>query len=286
MKLRVPLLFALCSSLAAAPAFAQQPAPASPDPKEVLVTVNDFEITPEVIQAYRGLRQGAEPRNPQQAQQVIMNELVTILMISQDAEAKGLEKKPENAVALDLGRRLALSEAAVQDVVANYEITDEAIQKAYDEQFADLPKEYKARHILVNEEDKAKELIGELEKGADFSELAKANSTDGSAAQGGDLGWFTPDRMVKPFADAVVAQEKGQFSKAPVQSQFGYHIVIVDEVREQQPPSLDDVREALATKLRQQAVSDYVVALRDKTEIKVAGQPEAGEAPQAEEATK
>lgn len=282
MKLRFPLFLALSSALSAAPVLAQEPAQAPPEDNQVLITVNDFEVTPEVIQAYRGLRQGGEPRNPQQAQAMIINELVTILIISQDAEAKGLENKPENAVALDLGRRLALSEAAVQDVVANYEVTDEAIKKAYDEQFANLPKEYKARHILVKEEDKAKELIGELDKGADFGELAKANSIDGSAAQGGDLGWFSPDRMVKPFADAVVAQEKGQFSKEPVQSQFGYHIILVEDVRDQQPPKLEDVREALGTKLRQQAVSDYVLALRDKSDIQVMGQPQAGEAPQAE----
>jgi peptidyl-prolyl cis-trans isomerase C len=283
MKLRYPLVIAFCSALSAATAFAEEPGAATPPADEqVLITVNGFDVTPDVVQAYRGLRQGSEPRDPQQAQMMILNELVTILMISQDAEARGLEKKPEHATVLDLGRRLALSEAAVQDIVENYEVTDEAIQKAYDEQFSEVTKEYKARHILVKDEDKAKELVAELEQGADFGELAKANSTDGSAAQGGDLGWFTPERMVKPFADAVVAQEKGQFSKEPVKSQFGYHIILVDDVRDQQAPALDAVRAALEAKLRQQAVSDYVMAVRDKTDINIAGQEQAEAAPQAE----
>ena len=283
MKLSKPLILALCSTLAATPAIAEEPAETTaPAENQVLVTVNGFDVTPEVFQAYRQLRKGSEPRDPQQAQMMILNELATILMVSQDAEAKGLAKKPEYATLLDLGQRMALSEAAVQDMVANYEVTDEAVQEAYDKQFADLPKEYKARHILVKEEDKAKELIAELGDGADFGELAKANSTDGSAAQGGDLGWFTPERMVKPFADAVVAQEKGEFSKEPVESQFGYHIIIVDDVRDQQPPAMETVRPALEARVRQQAVSDYVKALSEKSDIRVAGQEQAAEAPQAE----
>lgn len=283
MKLSKTLILALCSTLAATPAMAEEPAETTaPEERQVLVTVNGYEVTPEVFQAYRQLRKGTEPRDPQQAQMMILNELATILMVSQDAESKGLGKKPEYATLLDLGQRMALSEAAVQDMVANYEVTDEAVQAAYDKQFADLPKEYKARHILVKEEDKAKELIAELEEGADFGELAKANSTDGSAAQGGDLGWFTPERMVKPFADAVVAQEKGQFSREPVQSQFGYHVILVDDVREQQPPAMETVRPALEARVRQQAVTDYVTALSEKSDIQVAGQEQAAEAPQAE----
>ena len=289
MKLRYPLIIALCSTLSSAAVLAEEQA-ATEDNDNVLMSVNDFKVTPEVYQAYRGLRQRPEPRDPQQAQLQILNELVTILMISQDAEANGIDKKPEHAAILDLGRRMALSEAAVQDVIAGSAITDEAIQKVYDEKYKEMPKEYKARHILVKEEDKAKELIAELGTGADFGELAKANSTDGSAATGGDLGWFTPDRMVKPFSEAVVAQEVGKFSAEPVKSQFGYHIVLVDEVRDQEPPAMDTVRAQLAQEIRQQTVNGYVEDVRKRTNIEVKGQqlpanPPAAEASQ-EAATK
>ena len=271
MKLRYPLIIALCSTLSSAAVLAEEQA-ATEDNDNVLMSVNDFKVTPEVYQAYRGLRQRPEPRDPQQAQLQILNELVTILMISQDAEAKGVDKKPEHAAILDLGRRMALSEAAVQDIIADSEITDEGIQKVYDEKYKEMPKEYKARHILVKEEAKAKELIAELGTGADFGELAKANSTDGSAATGGDLGWFTPDRMVKPFSEAVVAQEVGKFSEEPVKSQFGYHIVLVDEVRDQEPPAMDTERAQLAQEIRQQTVSEYVEGVRQRTNIEVKGQ--------------
>lgn len=272
MKSRYLWAIALASALTSAPLVAQDEAPASeatPE-KRVLLTVNGYEVTPQVYLAYRGLRQRPEPRDPQQAQLTILNELATILMISQDAEKRGVDKKPEHAIILDIGRRLALSEAAVQDVLTNFEVTDEAIQQAYDEAYKEMPKEYKARHILVKEEAKALVLIAELDSGSDFAELAKEHSTDpGSGSNGGDLGWFTPDRMVPSFGEAVVAQEIGVHSKEPIQSQFGYHIILVEESRAQDPPKLEEVRNELEVQLRQNAVADYVTGVRDSTDIQV-----------------
>ena len=268
MKPSYLIAAALAAALAAAPVAAQnESVPAD----TVLMTINGYEVTPEVLLAYRGLRPPrAEPRDPQQAQLALINEIATILMISQDGEARGVDKKPEHATLLDISRRIALSEAVVQEVVTEFEVTDELIKELYDRKYGEMPREYRARHILVKEEDKAKELIGELGSGADFAELAKEHSTDpGSGARGGDLGWFAPDRMVPPFAEAVVAQEPGVVSKEPVQSQFGYHIILVEESREQTPPELETVREQLSTELRQIAVTTYVNGLRDSTEIQV-----------------
>ena len=280
MKTRSLWTIALASALFTAPVFAETQGQAPGD--KVLLTVNGYEVTTDVLLAYRGLRQRPAPRDPEQAYRTLLNELATILMISQDAETRGVDKKPEHAAILDVGRRMALSEAAVQDVLIGFEVSDEAIQTAYDEKYKDMPKEYKARHILVKEEDKAKELIVELDGGADFAALATEHSADpGSAARGGDLGWFTPERMVKPFSDAVVAQEPGAYSREPIKSQFGYHILLVEETREQEPPKLEDVREELSSALRQQAVSDYVANLSTKADIKLMDPPapaaEAGE---------
>jgi peptidyl-prolyl cis-trans isomerase C len=272
MKTRSLWTIALASALFTAPVFAETQGQAPED--KVLLTVNGYEVTTDVLLAYRSLRQRPAPRDPEQAYRTLLNELATILMISQDAEARGVDKKPEHAAMLDVGRRMALSEAAVQDVLISFEVSDEAIQTAYDEKYKDMPKEYKARHILVKEEDKAKELIAELDGGADFAELATEHSADpGSAARGGDLGWFTPERMVKPFSEAVVAQEPGVYSKEPIKSQFGYHILVVEETRDQEPPKLEDVREELGGALRQQAVSDYVASLSTKAEIKLMDPP-------------
>ena len=273
MKTRSLWTIALASALFTAPVFAETQGQAPGD--KVLLTVNGYEVTTDVLLAYRGLRQRPAPRDPEQAYRTLLNELATILMISQDAETRGVDKKPEHAAILDVGRRMALSEAAVQDVLIGFEVSDEAIQTAYDEKYKDMPKEYKARHILVKEEDKAKELIVELDGGADFAALATEHSADpGSAARGGDLGWFTPERMVKPFSDAVVAQEPGAYSREPIKSQFGYHILLVEETREQEPPKLEDVREELTAALRQAAVTDYVSGITSKADIQITDQPQ------------
>ena len=289
MKTRSLWTIALASALFTAPVFAETKGQAPED--KVLLTVNGYEVTTDVLLAYRGLRQRPAPRDPEQAYRTLLNELATILMISQDAETRGVDKKPEHAAILDVGRRMALSEAAVQDVLMGFEVSDEALQEAYDEKYKDMPKEYKARHILVKEEDKAKELIAKLDGGADFAELATEHSADpGSAARGGDLGWFTPERMVKPFSEAVMAQEPGVYSKEPIKSQFGYHIVLVEETRAQEPPKLEDVRGELIAALQQDAVSDYVAGLSTKADIQLMEQPapageQAGEG-QAGEAAK
>jgi peptidyl-prolyl cis-trans isomerase C len=157
---------------------------------------------------------------------------------------------------------------ALQSVV-QAAVTDAAIQAAYDEKYANAPaaKEYSAQHILVDSEDKAKELKTQIDGGADFAELAKANSTDtGSAVNGGDLGWFGLGMMVKPFEDAVVAAAPGSVV-GPVQTDFGWHLIKVNEVRDAAKPTIDEVREELATELEQKAVEAHVTELTGKAEI-------------------
>jgi peptidyl-prolyl cis-trans isomerase C len=285
MKFRYPLLCLLSAALSAPLAAEETAAPAAPavDANQVLMTVNGFEVTPQVFQAYRQLRQRAEPSDPRQAQIMILNELVNILMVSQDAEARELEKKPDNALLADMSKRIAMTEMAVQDVTSSFAVSDEMLQKAYDESFGNQPKEYKARHILVKEEAEARELIAELDKGANFEELAKANSTGPSGPRGGDLGWFSMSTMVKPFADAVAAMDKGSYTKEPVQTQFGWHVILLEDVRDPVPPKMEDVRDQLEAKLKQDALTSYVTALRDKADIKVmeSAQPEADAQPEA-----
>jgi peptidyl-prolyl cis-trans isomerase C len=160
---------------------------------------------------------------------------------------------------LDNARRDFLSNVALTEVVVGA-VTDEALQAAYDERFKDYApqKEFSAAHILVDAEEKSNELKAQLDGGADFAELAKANSTDtGSGANGGDLGWFGLGQMVKPFEDAVVAAEIGKVA-GPIKSDFGWHLILVKETRIAEKPTLDAMREELASELQNRAIDAHI----------------------------
>lgn len=162
----------------------------------------------------------------------------------------------------------------VIDKVASGAVTDEALQKAYDERFKDTApqKEYHAAHILVEAEELANELKTQLEGGADFAELAKTNSIDtGSGASGGDLGWFGLGMMVKPFEDAVVAAEVGKLT-GPVQTDFGWHLILVQETRIAEKPTLDDLREELAAELETKAIEDHIKVLTEAAKVEKPGE--------------
>jgi len=147
-------------------------------------------------------------------------------------------------------------------------VTDAALQAAYDERYANAAPqtEYNAAHILVETEDKARDLKAQIDGGADFAELARQHSTDGAAASGGDLGWFGLGMMVKPFEDAVVALQPGQVG-GPVQTQFGWHLVLLKETRAAQVPTLDEVRDELAAELEQAAIETLLADLTAKAAI-------------------
>lgn len=159
----------------------------------------------------------------------------------------------------DNARRDFLSNIALSEVVLTA-VSDEALQASYDARFKDFApqKEYSAAHILVDSQEKANELKAELDNGADFATLAKANSTDtGSGANGGDLGWFGMGQMVKPFEDAVIAAELGKVT-APVQSNFGWHLVLVKESRIAEKPTLESMRDELSADLQQLAIESHI----------------------------
>ena len=182
-------------------------------------------------------------------------------LIQQEALAETVKPGLRDRLAMENDSRGYLSGVALADVVRGV-VTDDALKAAYDAKYgaAAAGTEYHAAHILVPDEAKARDLKAELDKGADFAALAKANSSDGSAANGGDLGWFGPGMMVKPFEDAVVGLKPGAVSD-PVQTQFGWHLIRLIETRKAEPPKLDDVRDALAQEIQQAAVVAKVDAL-------------------------
>jgi peptidyl-prolyl cis-trans isomerase C len=188
-------------------------------------------------------------------------------------QAASAETTKRDELWMKTDRRSYLAGKALQAVV-EAAVTDAALQAAYDEKYANAPsaKEYSAQHILVDSEEKANALKAEIDGGADFGEVAKANSTDtGSAVNGGDLGWFGVGMMVKPFEDAVVAATPGTVV-GPVQSDFGFHLIKVNEVRDAAKPSIDEVRDELAAQIEQTAVEAKLAELTAAAEISRPGE--------------
>ncbi|MDA7963710.1 peptidylprolyl isomerase [Ruegeria sp.] len=193
----------------------------------------------------------------------IIEQLVQQELLSQQQD--GLSTL--NTLALENETR---SLRAVQTVntISDAEVTDDAIQAAYDAQFADFQgeDEYHASHILVETEDEAKAIKAQLDDGADFAEMAREKSTGPSGPNGGELGWFGKGRMVPEFETAVVALEKGQVSD-PVQTQFGWHVIILNDKRKSEAPELDAVRDELAQTLQQEAIQARIDELTQQADI-------------------
>lgn len=200
----------------------------------------------------------------------ILDQLVQQTALEQSMEGKLTRR---DTLRLENDKRGYISSRALEAVVLSA-VTDEALQAAYEARFKDAAPqtEYNAAHILVADEAKAKELLAELEAGADFAELAKVHSTDtGSGAAGGDLGWFGLGMMVKPFEEAVVAAEVGKVA-GPVQSDFGFHLILVKETRIAAQPTLDDIRDELATEIEQQAIEAHVTEVTEAAKVEKPGE--------------
>lgn len=196
-------------------------------------------------------------------QQMISRELMT-----QEAAKRGLDKNPEIAARLNFSRQDVLSNAYVQEVLKKNPVTDDAVKKEYERIKAQSAKEFKVRHILVEKEDEAKEIIAEIKKGASFEKLAAEKSKDpGSKTTGGDLDWSMPSRFVKPFGDAMAKLKKGQMTDTPVQTNFGWHIIRVDDERAGKLPGFDEAKPQLQQVLQNQAVEKAIADLRAKAKI-------------------
>jgi peptidyl-prolyl cis-trans isomerase C len=248
-------------------AAAQQPAA-----PQTLVTINGQKVSDIEVLAFNALQGGQNKLDSQQAQVQLLNQLVNTALLAQDAKKNGVDKLPQVAAALKMAEVQVLAEAQVNAYFEKNPISDEEIKTAYDKKFAaDNLKEYKVRHILVKEEQEAKDIIEALNKGEDFIKLAKERSLDSSKDAGGELGWVGRNQVVKPFGNAMTGLEKGTHSTAPVQSQFGWHIISVDDIRTQKPPALDQVKEQFKIQIQQQKLAKLVTALRESAKIEVAG---------------
>lgn len=213
------------------------------------------------------LKKQGQQDTPQLRQQV-KDQLVQREVFMQEVAKRGIAERPDVKFQLDVQRQNELIRALMRDELVRSPITDEQVKAAYEEQKKSTGgKEYKVRHILVESEAEAKDVTAQLKKGAKWEDLAKKSKDPGSAQRGGELDWAGAGSYVKPFSDAMVKLDKGQMTDAPVQSQFGWHVIKVDDTRDAQFPPLEQVAPQIREALQQQKMAAYADQLRKAAKI-------------------
>ena len=247
---------------AAAPAAAPAAPAASAGAGKALYPQQQFDFMLKERMA-QGAQDTPELRN------AIREELNTRELLAREAKKANLDKNPEIKQQMDLAGQTVLVRAYVTDWIKKNPIPDADLRKEYDAIKAQMgDKEFKVKHILVEKEDEAKDVIAQLQKGGKFDDLAKARSKDpGSKDRGGDLDWNAPANFVKPFSDAMIATPKGKFTATPVQTQFGYHVIMVDEIREAKVPPFDEVKPQLQQRMQAAHLDKYFKELRVKNGV-------------------
>jgi peptidyl-prolyl cis-trans isomerase C len=248
-------------------------APAAP----VVAIVNGVSLTRPEFDIYeKNLLRNAKVQSLTTDQQnQVLDDLITMQIMAAQGEKEGLENDPDTKAQLALLHMRVLADAESQKFVKSQTPSDADLHTEYDAAISQMDKnEYHARHILVASKDQAEQIIKKLKSGAKFEDLAKSQSTDsGSKNNGGDLGWFTTSRMVKPFADAVKSLKKGEVSPTPVQTQYGWHVIQLEDTRDASPPPFDQVKPQLTDAVMRKKLQAYVEDL--KKQAKVEKKPDA-----------
>jgi len=208
-----------------------------------------------------------QPDTPE-LRNALREELNTRELLVREAKKKGIDKSADIKNQMDLAAQTILVRAYVSDWVKEHPVSDALLQKEYDQIKSQIgDKEYKVRHILVEKEGDAKDIVAALQKGEKFEKLAERSKDPGSKDKGGDLDWNAPGNFVKPFSDAMVATPKGKFTAQPVQTQFGWHVIMVEDVREAKIPPFDEVKPQLQQRMQAQVLDQYFKELRTKNGI-------------------
>ncbi len=231
---------------------------------QAVATINGTEISSDVFNMYleSRIQKPASEATPTE-RTTVMEELTDIYLLTTQPRSLELAKQPRTKAQVELQTRAILAQAVAADFLENNQATEEEILSSYKEQTELAPRqEFKARHILVETQGEAVGLIAELEGGADFVELAKEKSTGPSGANGGDLGWFMPNQMVAPFSEAVALLSDGAFTRTPVQTQFGWHVILREDSREAAPPTLESVRDVVKQRIEQDKLQKYLEEMR------------------------
>jgi peptidyl-prolyl cis-trans isomerase C len=239
LSLMTLLLLAGCAKTGSSVDTAKTPA------EKPIATVNGVPISHAMFDYYAKNTAGKSPGELTEEQRSqLLDNLIRGEVVAQQAEKEGLDKSGDTASLLQLSHLQILEQAEAEQYLKDKKPSDAERQAEYDTQVAAMPKtQYHARHILVKTQDEAQKVIDQLKKGGKFEDLAKKESIDSSKDQGGDLGWFSPSNMVKPFADAVAALKKGEYTQTPVQTQYGWHVIQLIDTRETPVPPLDSVKD-------------------------------------------
>jgi len=235
---------------------------------EPIATVNGTAISSARADAMIAEQRAQGAPESAQLRDAVREELIRREVLSQEAAKKGFDKKADVQAQMEMAKQAILIRAYLQDFVKANPVTDADLKKEYDNIKSRMgDKEYKPRHVLVETEDQAKAIIAKLQGGSKFEDLAKESRDPGSKERGGDLGWSNPGMFVKPFSEAMVKLEKGKYTTTPVKSDFGYHVIMLDDVRALQAPAYDEVKPQLQQRLQQQKVEKHVLDLRGKAKV-------------------
>ena len=246
----------VAGSLISAPALAEK------------LVVNGQTIPQSVFDAFAAEQKAQGAADSPELQKAIREELVRREVLSQEAKKKGIDKKPEVAGQIELARQAVLIRAFLADYVKSHPVSEDKLKKDYETIKGNLGStEFKARHILVEKEDEAKAIIGRLDKGEKFAELAKQSKDPGSKDNGGELNWSSPSSYVKPFGEALGKLKKGEYTKQPVKTDFGYHVIQLDDSRPLNAPPYEQVKPQLQQRANAQMVEELVKELREKAKV-------------------
>lgn len=256
---RIPTLaaIALLGAIASTPVFAEN---------KPLESIKSISIPQERLElrVKAAIAQGQQ--DTPELRQSIQDDLISLEIMSQEAIRLGLNKNGEVAQQIELSKQSILVNAFIQDYTKSHPISEDQLKQEYENlkiQHAS-DKEYNARHILVETEAEAKDIIAQLDKKIKFENLAKKSKDLGSAANGGSLGWAEPGFFDPAFADAMVSLEKGSYTKAPVQSQFGWHVIQLDDIRDLKAPPFEEVKPQIQQLLQQQTILKAIADLKAK----------------------
>ncbi|MFD1556192.1 peptidylprolyl isomerase [Paraburkholderia silviterrae] len=258
MTLKKSRLWVLLAAFAAAPAFAQN-----------VAVVNGTPIPKSQADALIAQVVAQGQQDTPDLEKAVREELINRQVLMQEAARLGIPNRPDVKAQLAMAQQQVVLHAWIQDFLKNNPPTDAEVKAMYDKLTQSAGgKEYHLHHILVDNEQQAKDLIAKIKAGANFEDLAKQYSKDpGSAKNGGDLDWSDPKAYVPEFADAATHLQKGQITDTPVHTQFGWHIIRVDDIRDIAPPPLEQVRPQIVQQLQQQKLLAFEQQLRDKAKI-------------------
>lgn len=251
----------IAGAIVSAPVFAA-------DKAKAYLTVNGQAIPQSVYDTFIAEQKSQGAQDSPELQNAVKEELIRREILAQEAKKKGLDKSAAIQGQIELAKQAVLIRAYLSEHVQAHPVSEAQLKAEYETIKAGLGStEYKARHILVEKEDEAKAIIAKLDKGEKIADLAKQSKDPGSKDKGGELGWSVPSSYVKPFADALTKLKKGEYTKAPIKSDFGYHVIQLDDSRPLTPPPFDQVKPQLQQRASQQQVETLVKELRAKAKI-------------------